>query len=152
MTGINPGKSDGQGPWVSHERHRLDDSSSANRRTRSCSILLMREMRLQWMPRLECSRLGLQMILIAFGFALLALIYWARSRGVHLRLQVSFPNPSLLHTTGLRTFLVSRRLLCRGQLAGQCGSSWAFYLQGHRVGLSAGVVGSPPRQFVSPPR
>ena len=25
MTGINPGKSHGQGPWVSHERHRLDD-------------------------------------------------------------------------------------------------------------------------------
>src|ERR1041385_749876 len=40
LTGINPGKSHGQGPWVSHERHRLDDSSSANRRRRSCSILL----------------------------------------------------------------------------------------------------------------
>src|ERR1041385_7341858 len=50
---------------------------------------------------------------------LLALIYWARLRGVHLRLQVSFPNPSLLRTTGLRTFLVSRRLLHRCQLAGQ---------------------------------
>ena len=25
MTGINPGKSHGQEPWVSHERHRLDD-------------------------------------------------------------------------------------------------------------------------------
>ena len=25
MTGINPGKSHGQGPWVSHEKHRLDD-------------------------------------------------------------------------------------------------------------------------------
>ena len=23
--GINPGKSHGQGPWLSHERHRLDD-------------------------------------------------------------------------------------------------------------------------------
>src|ERR1041385_7367016 len=53
---------------------------------------------------------------------LLALIYWARSRGVHLCLQVSFPNPSLLRTTGLHTFLVSRRLLCRCQLAGQGGS------------------------------
>jgi hypothetical protein len=41
VTGINPGKSHGQGPWVSHERHRLDDSSSANRRNRSCSILLL---------------------------------------------------------------------------------------------------------------
>src|SRR3954471_2811175 len=53
---------------------------------------------------------------------LLALIYWDRSMGVHLCLQVSFPNPSLLRTTGLRTFLVSRRLLCRCQLAGQGGS------------------------------
>src|ERR1041385_3181740 len=41
LTGINPGKSHGQGPWVNHERHRLDDSSSANRRKRSCSILLL---------------------------------------------------------------------------------------------------------------
>src|SRR3954465_2006364 len=41
LTGINPGKSHGQGPWVSHERHRLDDSSSVNRRRRSCSILLL---------------------------------------------------------------------------------------------------------------
>src|ERR1041385_8195242 len=46
LTGINPGKSHGQGPWVSHERHRLDDSSSANRKARSCSILLMGDMRL----------------------------------------------------------------------------------------------------------
>src|SRR3954464_6571532 len=50
---------------------------------------------------------------------LLALIYRARSRGVHLRLQVSFPNPSLLRTAGLRTFLVSRGLLHRCQLAGR---------------------------------
>src|ERR1041385_3226471 len=41
LSGINPGKSHGQGPWVIHERHRLDDSSSANRRKRSCSILLL---------------------------------------------------------------------------------------------------------------
>ena len=25
MTGINPGKSHGQGPWVSYRKHRLDD-------------------------------------------------------------------------------------------------------------------------------
>src|ERR1041385_4889943 len=25
LTGMYPGKSHGQGPWVSHERHRLDD-------------------------------------------------------------------------------------------------------------------------------
>src|SRR4051812_23150183 len=35
VTGINPGKSHGQGPWVSHERHRLDDSSSEKRKERS---------------------------------------------------------------------------------------------------------------------
>src|ERR1041385_5312659 len=57
---------------------------------------------------------------------LLALVYRARSRGVHLRLQVSFPNPSLLRTTCLRTFLVSHRLLCRCQLAGQGGSRRVF--------------------------
>ena len=75
LTGINPGKSHGQVPWVSHERHKLEDSSSANRRTHSCSILLMREMRLQWMPTLEHSRLGLQMILAPLVSPLLALIY-----------------------------------------------------------------------------
>src|SRR3954470_3624921 len=52
LTGINPGKSHGQGPWVRHERHRLDDGSWANRRKGSCSILLLGEMRLQGMPRL----------------------------------------------------------------------------------------------------
>ena len=41
MTGMYPGKSHGQGPWVSHERHRLDDSSSANRRICFCSMLLI---------------------------------------------------------------------------------------------------------------
>src|SRR3954465_10654765 len=50
---------------------------------------------------------------------LLALIYRTRSRGVHLRLQVSFPNPNLLCTTGLRTFLVSRGLLRWCQLVGR---------------------------------
>src|SRR4051812_27832147 len=32
----------------------------------------------------------------------------------------------------------------------QAASSWAFYLQGHRVDLSVGVVGSPPRQEALP--
>src|ERR1041385_8198359 len=50
---------------------------------------------------------------------LLALIYWARSHGVHLRVQVSFPNPSLLRTAGLHTFLVSRRLPRRCQHPGR---------------------------------
>src|SRR3954467_10171581 len=57
---------------------------------------------------------------MALASPLLALIYRARSRGVHLRLQVSFPNPSLLRTTGFCTFLVSRRLLRRCQLVGRC--------------------------------
>src|ERR1043165_8450292 len=60
-----------------------------------------------------------------------------------------FPNPSFLCTTCFCTFLVSRGLLRRYHLAGQGGaqaaSSWAFCLQGHRVVLSVGVVGSPPR-------
>src|SRR4051812_16156730 len=69
---------------------------------------------------------------------LLALIYWARFRGVHLRLQVSLPNPSLFRTTGLHTFLVSRRLLCPCQLAGQGGSRRVF------MGLlSSGTPGRP---------
>src|ERR1041385_301795 len=69
---------------------------------------------------------------------LLALIYRARSRGVHLRLQVSFPNPSLLRKTCLHTFLVSRRLLCRCQLVGQGGSRRVF------MGLlSSGTPGRP---------
>src|ERR1041384_2936464 len=50
---------------------------------------------------------------------LLALIYRARSRGVHLRVQVNFPNPSLLRTAGVRTFLVSRGLLHRCHLVGR---------------------------------
>src|ERR1041384_4382384 len=72
---------------------------------------------------------------------LLVLIYQDRSRGVHLRLQVSFPNPSLLRTTGLRTFLVSRRLLRWCQLAGQGGSRRVF------MGLlSSGPPGRPIRR------
>src|ERR1041385_2922007 len=54
-----------------------------------------------------------------FASPLLALIYWARSRGVYLRLQVSFPNPSLLRTAGSRTFIVSRSFLRRCPLAGR---------------------------------
>src|ERR1043165_1322341 len=69
---------------------------------------------------------------------LLALIYWARSRGVHLRVQVVFPNPSLLRTAGFRTFLVSRGLLRRCQLAAKAGPGDSF------VGLlSSGTLGRP---------
>src|SRR3954466_2947782 len=69
LTGINPGKSHGQGPWVSHERRRLDDNSSANKEARSCSILLIGEMRLQRKPRLERSGLGLQVRFDVLGVA-----------------------------------------------------------------------------------
>ena len=41
MTGINPAKSHGQGPWVSHEMAQVGRCSSANRRSRSCSILFL---------------------------------------------------------------------------------------------------------------
>src|SRR3954465_254011 len=74
---------------------------------------------------------------------LLALIYRARSRGVHLRLQVSFPNPSLLRTAGPRTFLVSRGLLrrcqltCRGCIFMGLLSSWT---PGRLIRRSRGVT------------
>ena len=58
-------------------------------------------------------------IRLSLASPLLVLIYQARSRGVHLRLQVSFPNPSLLRTAGFRTFLVSCGLLRRCHLAGR---------------------------------
>ena len=69
MTGINPGKSHGQGPWVSHERHRLDDKLVGKQEDTFLLDILMMEVRLQWMPRLERSRLGLQMILDVFCVA-----------------------------------------------------------------------------------
>src|SRR3954470_20317038 len=56
---------------------------------------------------------------MSLSLPLLALIYRARSRGVHLRVQVNFPNPSLLLTAGLHTFLVSRGLLRRCHLVGR---------------------------------
>ena len=43
VTGINPGKSHGQGPWVSHEMTQVGRCSSANRRSPSCSILLLED-------------------------------------------------------------------------------------------------------------
>ena len=61
LKGINPGKSHGQGLWVSHERHMLDDSSSANRRIRSCSILLLVDA-ITGEGQGWCARLGLQIV------------------------------------------------------------------------------------------
>src|SRR3954464_15013793 len=39
VTGINPGKSHGQRHWVSHDMELVGRCSSANRSSRSCSIL-----------------------------------------------------------------------------------------------------------------
>ena len=63
MTGINPGKSHGQGPWVSYRKHRLDDKLVGKQEDAFLLDILMMVARLQRMPRLERSRLGLQMIL-----------------------------------------------------------------------------------------
>ena len=63
MTGINPGKSHGQGPWVSYRKHRLDDKLVGKQEDTFLLDMLMKMVRLQWKTRLERSRLGLQMIL-----------------------------------------------------------------------------------------
>src|SRR4051812_2716036 len=86
LTGINPGKSHGQGPWVSHERHRLDDSSCANRRRRSCSILLLVDA-ITGEGQGWCARLGLHILYWMISVSpLLALIYEAKSQGARLGL------------------------------------------------------------------
>ena len=69
MTGINPGKSHGQGPWVSYRKHRLDDKLVGKQDDMFLLDILMMVVRLQGMPRLERSRLGLQMVLDVFGVA-----------------------------------------------------------------------------------
>src|ERR1041385_9107762 len=56
---------------------------------------------------------------MSLASTLQALIYRARSQGVHLRVQVNFPNASLLRPAGLHTFLVSRGLLRRCHLVGR---------------------------------
>src|ERR1043165_3034548 len=119
-TVINPGKSHGQGPWVSWRKHRLDNKLVSKQEDMFLLDILMMVVRLQGMPRLERSRLGLQAILDdLYALPLLAFIYQARSRGVNVCLQIVFPNPNLLRTAGSRTFLVSRGLLRRCKLAGQ---------------------------------
>ena len=62
VTGINPGKSHGQGPWVNHRKHRLDDKLVGKQEDTFLLDILMMEVRLQWMPRLERSGLVLQMM------------------------------------------------------------------------------------------
>src|ERR1044071_1341101 len=84
---------------------------------------------------------------------LLALIYRARSRGVHLRVQVNFPNPSVLRTAGLRTFLVSRGILRRCQLVGRgrifmgLPPSWT---PGRLIRRGRGVTPSSLRNYIQP--
>ena len=61
LTGIGPGKSHGQGPWVSWRRHRLDDKLVGKQEDTFLLDILMKVW-LQGMPRQMCSRLGLQAI------------------------------------------------------------------------------------------
>src|SRR3954468_12919531 len=63
LTGISPGKSHGQGPWVSWRKHRLDDKLVGKQEDTFLLDILMMVVRLQGMPRQERSRLGLQMVL-----------------------------------------------------------------------------------------
>ena len=63
MTGINPGKSHGQRPWVSYRKHSLDDKLVGKQEDTFLLDILMVVVRLQGMPRLERSRLGLQVML-----------------------------------------------------------------------------------------
>ena len=75
--GINPGKSHGQGPWVSYRKHRLDDKLVGKQKDTFLLDILMMEVWLQWMPRLERSGLGLQMMLdneLSLALPLLAFI------------------------------------------------------------------------------
>src|SRR4051812_28458599 len=65
LTGINPGKSHGQGPWVSWRKHRLDNKLVDKQEDTFLLDILMMVVRLQGMPRPERSSLGLQMILDA---------------------------------------------------------------------------------------
>ena len=76
VTRINPGKSHGQGPWVSYRKHRLDDKLVGKQEDTFLLDILMMEVWLQWMPRLERSRLGLQMLFDdRYALPLLAFIY-----------------------------------------------------------------------------
>ena len=54
-------------PGLVYRTHRLDDKLVGKQEDTFLLDILMMEMRLQWMPRLERSRLGLQMILDVFA-------------------------------------------------------------------------------------
>src|SRR3954463_12085416 len=102
--------------------HRLDDTRRLIGEVVPARYYCL-EMRLQGRPRLVRTRLGLQIVYWMMSTPpLLALIYWARSRGVRLSLQTRFPNPKLASHGRFCTFLMSRGLLRRCHIAGQ---GWA---------------------------
>src|SRR4051812_20217311 len=58
LTGINPGKSHGQGPWVSHrDRHKLENTRRLTGEALPARYYCVRG-RLQWRPRRVLTRLG----------------------------------------------------------------------------------------------
>src|SRR3954468_12079414 len=63
LTGINPGKSHGQGTWVSWRKHRLDDKLVGKQEDTFLLDILMMVVRIQGMPRQKRSGQRLQMVL-----------------------------------------------------------------------------------------
>src|SRR3954467_1107050 len=49
LTGINPGKSHGQGPWVSYRKHRLDDKLVSKQEDTFLLDIFMMAVQLEWM-------------------------------------------------------------------------------------------------------
>ena len=68
LTGISPGKSHGQGPWVSWRRHRLDDKLVGKQKDTFLLDILM-EVWLQGVPKQIRSRLGLQVMYDEMNYA-----------------------------------------------------------------------------------
>ena len=69
MTGSNPGKSHGQGPWVNHRKHRLDNKLVGKQEDTFLLDILM-NVWLQGMARQMCSRLGLQAMYDSIDYSL----------------------------------------------------------------------------------
>src|ERR1043165_2975220 len=115
LMGINPGKSHGQGPWVSWRKHRLDDKLIGKKEDTFLFDILMMMVRLQGMPRLERSRLGLQVILDSLCVAPPGLYIVGRVSGNQSTIIGSL---TLACTASSCTLLGSRGLLRRCQLSG----------------------------------
>src|SRR3954471_11364614 len=107
MTGINPDKFHGQGPWVSWRRHRLDDKLVGKQEDTFLVDILMAKVWLQGMPRLERSRLGLQVIFDRLCVAPPGLYIVGRVSGNQSTITDSL---TLACTASSCTFLVSRGL------------------------------------------